>query len=274
MKRLQSLFVPALALLLLSGCAELFEVNLLAAFEPTPEIPTLDALDSQETAAALNSLNQSLQSPKFINQLKANPEQTAVVKSYLKGKFSTAPAPGDTKARQDYQLAAILYADLSVRASRADEAVNRVFGELLSGDVAFDNAGSVSGLVRNVLPSQEEGDVIALISGLLDAHAAYESLSSTLSDADLSVPFGVNIGGAAQTALVAFMVGSAADSASGTQEEKAEAIYQWVVNDDTSGFDGGEAPELDDPAEDDGLSKILDAAGLGDLLDSLGGGGD
>jgi len=78
------------------------------------------------------------------------------------------------------------------------------------------------------------------------------------------------MGGAAQTALVAFVVASVADFANG-DVDPALAVYNLVINSDNSGFsDGGVV--LGDPFVDEGLSNILAAAGLGDLLSSFRGG--
>ena len=112
---------------------------------------------------------------------------------------------------------------------------------------------------------------MAIFNSLIDANNAYTALATTLDEADgeVTVPANANMGGVAQTALVAFMVAGAAESAD-VGADPAEALYELVINGDGSSFTGGVT--LGDPSEDAGLNNILDAAGLGDLLSSFGGG--
>jgi hypothetical protein len=261
MKRLFWFLLP---LLLLGGCAELFEFNLFRSLDPVP-LPTRAELEAISEEEALNYLAEELASPVFMEKLREDGTAFSAVDDYLYASMSGSPDPESRK------LAAVLYADLHLAASGAGEAVNNV-ASLLSldlGTVDFADENAILDFLEELLPeiippealaSQEAFD--AILSGFQDAWVGY-ALFGTELGADPAVSEGINLGDAAQKALFSFMVAEALRP--GTlyaTEEEARAALWTAAQGEAPGALTGSGAFADPFATGAPLQNILDAAGI------------
>ena len=208
---------------LLSGCAELFELNLFAGLDPTPVPNAADfeaRIASEGSTAVLTDLRDQLASPSVFNEMEV--EERDALAGLLKGVWEDPAA--DTADKQNAQ---VLYADLQLRSTGGDKFVNGVTsvipalasGEMFSGSGDATTEDEVQTLVTSLIPediaelppAEQKDAVTEMLDGLIAANEAYAEFETSLAATDGVPPADSNMGEIAQGALVTYMVGSVSD---------------------------------------------------------------
>jgi hypothetical protein len=251
-----------LPLLLLGGCAQLFEFNLFQSLDPVP-LPTQEELAAMSEGEALNYLGEELASPVFVEKLLEDEAAFASVEDYLEATMAGSAEP-DNRMR-----AAVLYADLHLVTSGADEAVNNVAALLQQdpGSLDFADEAAVVDFLQALLPDIIPAEALAsrqafdeLLSGFQAAWDGYQVFGNGLG-ADPAVPEGVNLGDVAQKALFSYLVAESLEDGRLYASESEARDALWAIA-------RGQEPPLpagafEDPfAAGTPLQNILDAAGI------------
>ena len=242
-------FVPLVLVLMLSGCAEMFEFNLFAGLDYV-SLPTFAELEDMEDEEAAELLEESLDSPGYVEELVDDPEALADVQQYLDENKGTASTPTE-------QRFTALSADLALKTTGGDEVVNNV-GSLIDdfGTIADDPTNFLGSFLQSVVPEEmmtDQAKFYDMLAGFQSAWTDYDQLGSNL-DGDL--PPEVNAGDVAQKALFAYVVNEALTNLYPTG---GKAILWGIVQ-------GGDPPPapgtFTDPNDNTSVSNLLDASGV------------
>ena len=176
--------------LLLAGCSAFFQFNLLKGLDK-PSAPTAN---DYQGAGGLDKLAKDLSSPAVVAALAGDPTATAGIDAYLKSLYGTSQG----------QQAAALDADLNLKTTSGDQLVNNAVTVAVSGGAS---GKTVQQILQEIVPANVASDPTAfanMVNGLLAAEAAYQVLGATVPPA----PADVNMGDAAQKAIVAYTMDS------------------------------------------------------------------
>ncbi|RKX82445.1 MAG: hypothetical protein DRP57_09885, partial [Spirochaetes bacterium] len=171
---------------------------------------------------------------------------------------------GNGATDEDIPRAALLYSDIELKTTGADDVVNNLVKVLdTSGSDSMDSFDSFEDFWEAVAP--QDADPATVFEGLYHAYDGFNILGDSLSDTDgdgtLDGPEGANMGEAAQNAVVAFMVYKVMDANDFTEgSELAEALSDTTLT----------MPELSSSDPDfTNISNIVNAASP-DLANLLG----
>ncbi len=184
--------------LLLAGCSAFFGFNLLKGLDKPPAPKASD----YEGQGGLDKLQTDLSSPAVVAQLKSDPTTTQQIENYLTTTYLSGPL-----TTPDQQQAAMLYADLNLKTTSGDQFVNNAANLALSGN---GSGQTIQQILQGIVPPDVASDPVkfaAMVSGLLNAAAAYQLLGASLA-APATAPPGMNMGDVAQKAAVAYMMQS------------------------------------------------------------------
>ncbi len=244
MRRVKIIAIIAIFVFFIFGCSDLFEYNLFSSIDK-PTIPSVDKLKEMSQEDAVNTLMDEAESDKFYDELSGNPAKDDI-QDYLEDVMEDSSAEPEVKQR-----AALLYANIEVKTTGADDVVNNLVN-VISGE---DDVGEVDKLLDTIFPSDED-DAVSAIAGLLGAYKGYETFGENLGD---TPPDDVNMGEVAQVAVVSYFVTQFAESngIDPDSDDAAEDVYDLITNPDNS-----VNTNMPDPTEDAAFSAILDVAGL------------
>ena len=186
----------------LLGCTQLFEFNLFSALDKA-SVPKVSDLEKMDTGDALDLLEGEADSDAFFDALKDDPYGKAGLEGFLKDTWKGADDPTEK------QRAALLYSDIELKTSGADDVVNNLVKVLdTSGSGSMDAFDSFGAFWNAVAPL--DADPGAVFDGLNNAYDGFNILGGLLTDTNgdgtLDGPEGANMGEAAQNAVVSFMV--------------------------------------------------------------------
>jgi hypothetical protein len=252
-------------LLLLGGCAQLFEYNLFRSLDPVA-LPTEEQLSAMSDGEILDYLELEMGSAAFVEKLVGDESVFAAVDGALYDTMNDPAAESENRKRS-----AVLYADLHLAASGAAEAVNNA-SQLLSqdpGSLDFADEAAVVDFLQEMIPQIIPAEALAseaafnvLLDGFQRAWGGYFVFSAELA-ADPAVPDGVNLGDVTQKALFSYLVAEVLNDGSlyATEAEARGALWDIVNNREPA------APEPAGTFEDPfvpgtALQNILDAAGV------------
>lgn len=268
-----SLFI---ALMLFAGCTDMLTMNIFKTFD-APVTPDVADIETMDTVDLLKVVGDLIESDTFYEDLDEETKNVLILK--LTGIF--LDDSGDTPVEQR-QEAAILTVDIVLNTTDAGDVVDGITGvlndivvggipegtdpEVFIGDLIEDIFGGVVPWASLGVSSKATDVYIGLeqftdiIEAIQQAALAHKTFGDLLNDLDgvegVDVPPGFNIGQIAQDAVVTIIVSNTID------EIGIEPLWQIIFGDGAVTFTMTENP-LDDPA----LLKILEAAGLTDLLD-------
>ncbi len=185
--------------LLLAGCSAFFGFNALKGLDKVAA-PNPSQYDYYTSGpAGLNKLGSDLGSAAIIAALTADPTATATIESNLQTTYTDPSVP-----LADQQQAAALYSDLNLKTTSGDQFVNNVVNIVVSGT---GSGQTIQQILQGIVPANVASDPVAfaaMVTGLVNAAAAYQVLGATVPPA----PAGVNMGDVAQKAAVAYMMQS------------------------------------------------------------------
>jgi hypothetical protein len=195
------------SVLFLASCSEVFTFNL---FETVDNAPTPSASKYSGTDG-LDLLAKDLASKAVVKALTASPSVVADIETMLIAKI------GGTVDFGDDQRAATLLADLYLKTTGGEQFVNNFYSEiftLLSS--AATSTLLLSTALTNNTPTEAKANLTtftAFIQGLLDANGEYLAFGNGITDTNSSggldngdVASGVNVGDAAEKAIIAFTI--------------------------------------------------------------------
>ncbi len=229
------------------GCSDIFEYNVFSAIDK-PSIPTLSELKEMGADEAVNKLSEESGSDKFYEELAKDTTKKDEIAEYLKDVMEDSKTTDPVK-----QKAALLYANIEVKTTGADEVVNNLVNIISTGDVGgFDNVWDA------IVPdNMGEDGVVNVLTGLLSAYEGYNTFGSTLVG-DSTAPDDVNMGEVAQTAVVSYFVYQYAvnNGVDPTSDNAATELYSKLQDVSTTDV------SLPDPTANQNFSAILETAGL------------
>jgi hypothetical protein len=309
MKRTAVLFVLVVsAVLVLSGCPNMFTMNLFAGMAG-PQQPDVNKLRQMPEEEAIQQLSEDATSPQFYENLSNDEAQGGTAKEELLGYLEEvyagdddgdgAPDPPDS---EEEQKAALLAADIHLKTTDGDKVVdnvvNTVFTLMDEGSTSDDGEHGDGSATDSTTedPVQEAQEVMQSLftkedgsspsedefAKTLDALAksadAYTAFGSSLQQdpdtGEWNVPDDTNMGSVAQSAMVAV----AADAAVTLVDGNTKALYDFIYNgvepvDETTGESKISSPEsvFTELENDSSVLNIMEAGGYGSLLDSLSG---
>lgn len=202
MAKIKVFLTTAVLTAALLGCTQLFEFNLFASMDKA-SVPKVSDLEKMDTGAALDLLEGEADSDAFFDALKGDPDGKAGLEGYLDGIMGGNGEPTEK------QRAALLYSDIELKTTGADELVNNLVKVLdTSGSGGMDTFDSFGDFWDAVAPAGAvPGEVF---DGLNNAYDGFDvlggSLTDTNGDGTLDGPDGANMGEAAQNAVVSFVV--------------------------------------------------------------------
>ena len=218
MSRVKVFLTAAVLTMSLLGCTQMFEFNLFAGMDKA-SVPDVKKLNAMGTDKALEYLEGEADSDAFFNALKDDPTG----KSDLEGFLQDTWTDPDASAVQS-QRASLLYSDIELKTTGADELVNNLVKVLdTSGTGGMDSYTSFDDFWNAVAP--DSGDPGTIFDGLNNAYTGFDVLGGLLPDTGGLGPEGANMGEAAQNAVVSFVIHEVM-SANGftTGSELAEAL--------------------------------------------------
>ena len=203
MPKIKIFLTAAILTISLLGCTQLFEFNLFAGLDKA-SVPKVSDLEKRNTGDALDLLEGEADSDAFFDALKDDPTGKGDLEDYLGGIMDDPE-----EAAPDKQRAALLYSDIELKTTGADELVNNLVKVLdTSGSEGMDNFKSFGAFWNKVAP--EGADPGTVFDGLNNAYDGFNALGGSLTDTDgdgtPDGPEGANMGEAAQNAVVSFMV--------------------------------------------------------------------
>jgi hypothetical protein len=243
MPRVKSAVLLVFPLVLLAGCAALFDFNLYKDLGLDP-VAAPRASD-YAGAGGLDNLAADLGSPAIIDALSADDAAKADLVTFLDGIMN-----GDgTVDSPEEQQAAVLLADLELKTTGGEEFVNNIVTVLMS---PYDPGVPIVDLLASIIPPEVANNppaFTAMIEGLLAANDAYfalgqgiDSVNNTtllpgadgLVDAGKSLPPYLNAGDIAQKAAIAFLanaiVGEVDGAAPGGIPEAIDEMFNLLYD--------------------------------------------
>lgn len=193
--------------LFLAGCSPLFTFNLFDSMQnaPTPSASKYSGPDGLDLLAA------DLDSKAFVQALAATPSIVTDIETMLIARISGPVDFGDE------QRATALLADLYLKTTGGEQFVNLFYPEVFA---LLSSASTSTLLLSTALTDNTPTDAkaspaafSAFVQGMLVAHGAYLAFGSGITDINSSggldrgdVAAGVNVGDAAEKAIIAFTI--------------------------------------------------------------------
>lgn len=198
--KVAALFI--VALLILAGCSAFFDFN---AFSAMDTVPAPKASD-YEGLGGLEKLAQDLNSPAIVAKLKEDPATTQAIENYLLTSYLSAGVN-----TVDQQEAAVLYCDLYLQTTAAEEFVNNIVTTVVSGV----SGTTIQDLLSSIIPPEAKNDptvFLNMVQALLLSNTQYLALGAGLVDVNKNgkidvgegVPPDMNMGDVEQKAAVAY----------------------------------------------------------------------
>ena len=245
------------------GCdTHLFSANLFQGFDDGAPSASevLSSYNANDPDAFLNALTVAGSSDEFYEDL--SDEDREKIITNLEEIYQ---GDGDPETVSE---AAALAGQTALQGTDAGEMVNNVV-DLLSSDGDF---GSVDELLTALVPDGVRDDADAVKQILTDftvAAAAYRAFGEEIredldGDGTLDSPADVNMGEVAQNAVIAILV----DTIVSDLDNGIDELTSAIVNDDYTSLEDLD-PVEDANAAGSALNKILEAGGLGGLLDEV-----
>lgn len=236
------------AILLLSGCANLFTGNFFENFDGPPSASDLiNSYDASNPGAFVDSIAEAAESPRFLNGLSAA-ERDSLTTSLADVYNGSA----DVATRQE---AAILAATVNITGTAAGDTINNVADIVTSGNT--NDFSDPQKLLEAIIPAEAQGDataVQAILDDLVQAAAAYQVLGDTLV-ASADPPADANMTAIAQNAVVALAIKNLVDQPGKDVEQLANEIVSGSFGSYTDPIAGADN-------ENTPLGAILAAGGL------------
>ena len=221
MAKVKVFLTAAVLTAVMLGCTQLFEFNLFSALDKA-SVPKASDLEKMPAGDALDLLEGEADSDAFFDALKNDPDGKAGLEEYLKDTMNG----GNGATGEDIPRAALLYSDINLKTTGADDVVNNLVKVLdTSGSGGMGDYSSFGDFWNAVAP--QGADAATVFEGLNQAYDGFNILGGSLTDTDgtLDGPEGANMGEAAQNAVVAFMVYKVMDANDFTEgSELAEAL--------------------------------------------------
>jgi len=183
MKRIIRWLLPGLLILALAGCAQLFEFNLFKALDLV-RLPSAEQLQKMPVTEALDYLEEELGSPSFVDKLSEDPEAKEEISGYLSETMNDPSVPPEEQRR-----AAVLYADLHLKTTPAEELVNNV-ANLITGAITtstFDETGGAEdffeSFIEAIVPPEALSDrelFDQMLEGFQEAWTGYEAFGNSI----------------------------------------------------------------------------------------------
>jgi hypothetical protein len=257
---------------LLVGCADVFTFNLFRGVD-RPKAPTAK---DYEGAQGLDKLADDLASPAVASALKADPGAAAGIENMLLNDYLKNGVSGYVG-----QKAAILYADLTLLTSSADQIVSSIVDISVGGMVFTSTSASpkdtVADLLKRMIPAKVRAKsklFESTITAFLDANDMYLLLGNSIKDQPPldgkidrnDVPSGVNMGNVSQKAFVSFIIASITSVLGLSREDAARQLYLLVTDPKSPSL------KIINPAAPDFivrpryLTNIFQAAGLSSMV--------
>jgi hypothetical protein len=238
------------AILLLSGCANLFTGNFFENFDGPPSASDLiNSYDASNPGAFVDSIAEAAESPRFLNGLSAAERDSLTT--------SLADVYGGSADVATRQEAAILAATVNITGTAAGDTINNVADIVTSGTT--NDFSDPQKLLEAIIPAEAQGDataVQAILDDLVQAAAAYDALGTTLTSGgdNADPPADANMTAIAQNAVVALAIQSLSTQAGSTATLAAEIVSGSFgsYTDPIAGADDDTTP----------LGAILAAGGL------------
>lgn len=250
-KQALRIVMAAFTVVLLAGCANIYDSNLFENFDGPPSASELANGSAEDIADAAES-------PQFFDELEGDPAAKEAIQNRLQEIYNDPNA-----SESDRRTAAIVSGDIEMETTAGGEIVNNVVDVILEESGGeFSDPGT---FIRNTFPESVRNDPAVLRAQIesfrtaADAYYAYgEGLTSE------GVPESANSGEIAQRATVAILMDTLADQAGGT-----DALLNDIQNDSYP------QPPYSDPTvtalgtEDnpEPLRNILDVAGLTSVVE-------
>ncbi|MFP4535676.1 MAG: hypothetical protein ACLFNP_08135 [Spirochaetaceae bacterium] len=242
--------VMPLVVLLLAGCANIYDANLFENFDGPPSASELANGSAEDIADAAES-------PQFFEELEDDPEAKEALQDRLQEIYND-PNASDS----DRRTAAVVSGDIEMETTEGGEIVNNVVDVVLDeeGGGEFSDPGT---FIRNTFPESVRNDpeeLEAQIESFRTAAEAYYAYGEGLTED--GVPDGANSGEIAQRATVAILMDTLAEQAGGTDELVAD-----IQADDYSSYSDPTESALGTEDEPEPLRNILDVAGLTSVVE-------
>jgi hypothetical protein len=194
-----------LSALLLAGCSAFFQFN---AFSSLDVVPAPNAAD-YTGLGGLDKLATDLDSPAVIDKLKADPDTVQEIADYLMDSYLF-----NGVMTVDQQAAAVLYCDLYMKTTAAEEFVNNAMLVMVDG---ITSTTTIHDFLVSTLPAEALADAEAFsgtVTALRLSNVQYLALGTGIMDKNgngqIDVGEGVapdiSMGDVAQKAAVAFIV--------------------------------------------------------------------
>lgn len=273
MRRILMLLVLAGVAFLLLGCVEMFTANIFAAVD-APRVPSAEKIGELEEEELLDTVGDLIESPSFYEDLIAEAAAsggTSETKDAILEGLNGIIGESDGDTTPEEQEAALLVAEIELNTTAAGDVVDNFVTAatgLIDGDIdTSDTEALAEEIIGEVFVGVDSPEALhEAIDALLDAAVAFEFYGNSLDDNDTGevvVPEGDNIGAVAQDAVVALLVAEVLDPSTGLT---ADDLVAYAFDDSVTTLppftlDGD--PLTDNPA----LSNIIDASGLGALLE-------
>jgi AcrR family transcriptional regulator len=282
MKRIALGISLLITLFLFAGCADMLSVNIFAEFDK-PVAPSVEDIAKLETVDLLNVVSDLIESDTFYEDLEADEDTKNAFLTELAKVFLEEEAPVEQR-----QEAAILTADIVLNTTDAGDVVDGivdVLNNLMAGgipegtdpeefieDLIEDIFGGIPSISALGLSSKDttvqitEEQFRELVLALIDAAEAHRTFGDLLdpdNDGVLDIPSEFNIPEIAQDAIVTIIISDVIEQIGVDTEDGISKLYDVIFG------DGGALIITENPLDDPALWNIIDAAGLGDLLNDL-----
>ncbi|NOY09927.1 MAG: hypothetical protein GXP33_13920 [Spirochaetes bacterium] len=218
MSRIKVFLTAAVLTVSLLGCTQMFDFNLFAGMDKA-SVPKVSDLTAMGTDKALTYLEDEAGSDAFFDALNDDSAGKSDLEGFLQDTWTDPDASDDQSQR-----AALLYSDIELKTTGADEIINNLVNVLdTSGTGGMDSYTSFDDFWNAVAPGNSDPGTI--FDGLNNAYTGYDVLGGLLPDTGGSGPEGTNMGEAAQNAVVAFVIHEVMDANGFTKgSELAEAL--------------------------------------------------
>lgn len=267
MNRLAKLLALAGVAFLLFGC-DMLTTNIFSIFD-RPRIPSIEDIAAMEDTELIDTVEELVESDSFYQDIEqeiadtgTSETRTAIVDNLNE---VIADPDADTADKQD---AAVLVAEIELNTTAAGQVVDNFVGVaagLIDGTIDTTNTDTFAqDIIEDVFAGTDITDETSFdeaLAGLLAAADAYTYYGESLDDTgEVVAPEGDNIGAIAQDAVVALLLDDVLANSTLTGDD----LKAYVL-------DGTPLPTITitgDPLVDNtAISNILDASGLGDLID-------
>ena len=264
MKRVAVFLVITGMVFLVLGCAELLTMNLASGMD-APQTPSAEEIAEMDSIDLLDTIEDLTESDTFYEDLAADETLKEAFTGSLIAIYNDEEAP-----LEQQQDAALLAADIALNSTDAGLVVDRFVDMALGFAENPPDLSAPEKLVEDILGAVFEGialaDFAATIGALQDAAVAYTEYGENLDVDETGTAFAPpddNIGAIAQSAVVSIIVNEMLTQSNPLLET---ADLQAFVEDPAANPLPAFTLNRDPFTDNDALGNILEASGLGDLL--------